>query len=72
MFMCLGAAVVVACVMWYGMLFVLCCVCLLFVCVVCLCGPFVVSCAVLHCLVHCLAFECVFVCTVEHVCASCL
>ena len=61
MLMCLGAAVVVDCAMWYGMQFVLVCVCVLFVCVVCLCDPFVVYCAVLYCLVQCLAFVCVCV-----------
>ena len=68
MFMCLCAVIVVDCVVWYGVLFVLFCV--LVVCVVCLCDPFVVQRAVLHRLVQCLACVCVFGCTVEHGCAS--
>ena len=65
-FVRLGALIVVDCAMWYGLLFVLvyvrvCCLFALFVCVVCLCGPFVVFGAVLYWLVQCLAFVCVCV-----------
>ena len=52
--------------MCYGVLSVLVyvrvrCLFALFGCVVCLCDPFVVYCAVLYWLVQCLAFVCVCV-----------
>ena len=70
MFMCLGAAVVVDCVMWYDMLCVLFCVCVsclfaLFACVIRLWYS-VRCCIVWFCVVYvCLSvFPNVFVCIV--------
>ena len=85
MFMCLGAVVVVDCVMWYGMLFVLFCVCVcclvaLFACVIRL--WYVVRCCIVWCnvlrlcvCVHCWICLCVlFVicCVMLHDMAVCL